>query len=127
MKFSGNYLTFLEYLNLGGTLKQTPFNLLEFEARKKIDVLTQNRLKNAETIPQEVKICEFNIIEKLVEYLDTQSGGKSSESVGSYSVSFKDIKQVIKEKNSEIEEIILDDLYGVIYNNEHIIYRGGNK
>lgn len=124
MEFSGQYLTFLEYLDLGGTLKQTPFNLSEFEARKKIDVLTQNRLKNAEDIPEEVKLCEYNIISKIDEYLKSNISGISSESTDGYSVTYKDIKQVIEEKNTEIEDIILTELYGVIYNNEHIIYRG---
>lgn len=124
MEFSGQYLTFLEYLDLGGTLKQTPFNLSEFEARKKIDVLTQNRLKNAEDIPQEVKLCEYNIISKVAEYLKNNISGISSESTDGYSVTYKDIKQVIEEKNTEIEDIILTELYGVIYNNEHLIYRG---
>ena len=124
MEFSGQYLTFLEYLDLGGTLKQTPFNLSEFEARKKIDVLTQNRLKKAEDIPQEVKLCEYNIISKVDEYLKNNISGISSESTDGYSVTYKDIKQVIEEKNTEIEDIILTELYGVIYNNEHLIYRG---
>ena len=59
MEFSGQYLNYSEYRLLGGTLDQTPFNLLEFEARKKIDERTQGRLKNVVEIPQEVKICMF--------------------------------------------------------------------
>ena len=38
MEFSGQYLTYLEYKALGGTLDQTPFNILEFEARRQIDI-----------------------------------------------------------------------------------------
>ena len=41
--FSGQYLTYLEYQSLGGTLEETPFNLLEYEARKQIDLRTQRR------------------------------------------------------------------------------------
>lgn len=127
MEFSGKYLTFLEYLDLGGTLKQTPFNLLEFEARRKIDGMTQNRLRNAdaEEIPYEVKLCMFNILETLKPYIEAKANGISSETVGSYSVTYKDIKQVVEEKSYEIDNIIIDYLYGIIFNNEHLIYSGG--
>ena len=47
MQFEGQYLTYPEYRSLGGTLDITPFNLLEFEARRKIDIETQSRLKGA--------------------------------------------------------------------------------
>ena len=46
MEFEGQYLTYEDYKGLGGTLDLMPFNLLEFEARKKIDINTKNRLKN---------------------------------------------------------------------------------
>ena len=46
MEFKGQYLTYEDYKALGGTLDLTPFNLLEFEARRRIDIKTQNRLKN---------------------------------------------------------------------------------
>ena len=55
MEFKGQYLSYNEYKALGGeTLDQMPFNLLEFEARRKIDSRTQNRLKNINSsdIPQ---------------------------------------------------------------------------
>ena len=48
MEFSGQYLTYEEYRALGGTLDLTSFNLLEFEARRQIDIKTFNRLKNVE-------------------------------------------------------------------------------
>ena len=42
MKFKGQYLTYQEYKGLGGTLELTPFNILEFEARRRIDEITHN-------------------------------------------------------------------------------------
>ena len=47
MEFEGQYLTYEEYIDLGGTLDLMPFNLLEFEARRKIDIRTQSRLKDS--------------------------------------------------------------------------------
>ena len=71
MEFSGQYLTYEEYRGLNGTLDITPFNLLEFESRRRIDKRTQNRLKdvNSKDIPQEVKLCVnklINIIKLLI-------------------------------------------------------------
>ena len=40
MEFSNQYLTYQEYLELGGSLEETPFNILELEAQKNIDKYT---------------------------------------------------------------------------------------
>lgn len=127
MEFKGQYLTYEEYKALGGTLDLSPFNLLEFEARKQIDLNTQNRLTNVETydIPQEVKVCIFKIIETVLKaYNEQLSRGKSSETVGSYSVTYTDAKEMIKNIKAEAEYLILTDLCGVNVNGEHILYRG---
>ena len=132
MEFEGQYLTYDEYIELGGTLEETPFNILEFEARKQIDLRTQNRLKNEETQSQDVKLCVFHLIEKINSYASTTgnaSGNISSESIDGYSISYltaNQISEVVKSKNSELQDIMLNDLYGVIVNNEHIIYNGAN-
>ena len=125
MEFSGQYLTYEEYRSLGGTLDLTPFNLLEFEARRKVDTRTQNRLKNEETIPQEVKLCIYNLIGTLETYINKQNRNVQSESVGEYSVSYSgNIKEIVESKNAELDDIILNNLYGVIVNGEHVIYNG---
>lgn len=132
MEFEGQYLTYQEYINLGGTLAETPFNLLEFEARNQIDLRTQNRLVGVDEIPQKVKICEFKLIEKLNDYLNqinqiNQNGNVSSENIDGYSVSYtssSQIKDIIASKQVEIDTMLLSGLYGVIVNNEHIIYNG---
>lgn len=126
MDFKGQYLTYQEYKGLGGTLDLTPFNVLEFEARRRIDELTYNRLVGGENIPDEVKMCEFAIINKVLKAYDEEIGrGKSSESVGSYSVSYNsDIKKLIEDKRTEIQDLISTDLFGVVYNGEHILYGG---
>ena len=66
MDFSGQYLTYAEYRDLGGTLDITPFNLLEFEARQNIDKYTFGRLKTLNNQVDEVKICVY----KIINYLD---------------------------------------------------------
>ena len=130
MSFENQYLTYDEYEELGGTLEETPFNLLEYEARKQIDIRTQNRLKNEDTIPDEVKLCCYHLIDRINSYSsasESASGNIANESTDGYSISYitaTQISEIIKSKNTELENIIMTDLYGVIVNNEHIIYNG---
>lgn len=130
MEFSGQYLKYDEYLELGGTLNLTPFNLLEFEARKKIDKKTQGRLKNVIKIPEEVKICMFALINSINSYGSSTSGNNkniASESTDGYSVSYVTggtIQEMVQSKSVELNDIINTYLVGVIVNGEHIMYAG---
>lgn len=134
MTFEGQYLTYAEYQTLGGSaIGEKPFNLLEFEARKQIDKNTLNRLKNVDTIPQEVKICDFNLINSIKSYVPDIQGNETtnknitSESTDGYSVSYinpTQIKDIVESKNNELADIITTDLFGVFVNGEHIIYMG---
>ena len=51
------YLTYDEYVNLGGSASQTAFLTLEFKARKQIDYLTANRVQDMQDVPNAVKLC----------------------------------------------------------------------
>lgn len=129
MKFDGQYLTYTEYKALGGSLDMTPFNLLEFEARRKIDERTLNRIKGIEEIPQEIKMCMFALINSLGSYSSESSNNKNiaSESVGSYSVSYVTggtIQEIVQSKNVELNDIITTYLMGVVVNGEHVLYVG---
>ena len=129
MEFSGQYLTYEDYKELGGTFDLMPFNLLEFEARKKIDIKTFGRLKNINynDLPQEVKICEYNLINTISSYINTTNKNITSENTDGYSVSYvspTQINEVIISKNNELDDIITTSLFGVIVNNEHLIYTG---
>ena len=132
MTFEGQYLTYAEYQALGGSaIGEMPFNVLEFEARKQIDARTFNRVKNSETIPQEVKICEYALINAINSYSNTSNtpGNKNiaSENTDGYSVSYitaDKISDVIRSKEDEMTDIIDTYLMGVIVNGEHAIYCG---
>lgn len=87
MEFKGQYLTYDEYKALGGLLDQTPFNLLEFEARKEVDKYTFNRLANLETQNQEVKLCIYALIEQ-INSNKANLNGIASESTDGYSISY---------------------------------------
>lgn len=136
MTFEGQYLTYLEYKDIveslgGSPMEEMPFNLLEFEARRKIDIRTQSRLKDVIEIPQEVKLCEYNLINSIESYLKTtyeaSNGNIASENTDGYSISYitaDRISEVVKSKNDELDDIIRTYLLGVIVNNEHIMYLG---
>ena len=68
MEISGQYLTYVEYKALGGTLAETPFKILEFEARQNVDKYTFGRLKELETQNQEVKLCIYKLLRVSCEY-----------------------------------------------------------
>ena len=133
MTFEGQYLTYIEYQNLGGSaIGEMPFNLLEFEARRQIDTRTFNRLKDSKNIPQEDKICEYNLINSINEFANSTSnvannGNVASESTDGYSISYitsDKISEIVKSKQDEINDIIRTYLLGVIYNGEHLMYIG---
>lgn len=135
MTFEGQYLTYAEYQELGGSaIGEMPFNILEFEARRQIDIRTFNRLKDLESedIPQEVKLCEYNLINSINNFANATdniatNGNVKSENTDGYSVSYigaSEISSVVKSKSDEIADIIKTYLLGVIVNDEHIMYCG---
>lgn len=129
MEFKGQYLAYQEYLALGGTLEEMPFNLLEYNARKKIDERTFGRLVDKGQEYQEVKLCVYNMITTLNSYssYDTQNKAISSESTDGYSISYGTPQKSITEaKNSELEDVINSYLANVIIDNVPVLYRGAD-
>ena len=137
MTFEGQYLTYLEYKSLvegegGSVMAEMPFNLLEFEARRQIDIRTFNRLKNGKNIPQEVKLCEYALINSINEFATSTSnvannGNIASENTDGYSVSYitaEKISDIVNSKQDEINNIIETYLMFVTYNGEHLMYIG---
>lgn len=56
------YLTFDEYEDYGGTLDETTFQDIEFEAECVINWWTFNRLQSERTYPEAVKRCMYKLI-----------------------------------------------------------------
>ena len=129
MEFKGRYLTYQEYLALGGTLDEMPFNLLEFNARKKIDERTFGRLIDKGQEYKEVKLCVYNMITTLNSYssYNTQNKAISSESTDGYSISYgTPQKSTTEAKNSELEDIIDTYLSNLIIDDVPVLYRGAD-
>ena len=56
------YLTYAQYTAWGGTMAEGVFPLAELKARKRIDALTQGRVANMTTVPQDVQAAMMEII-----------------------------------------------------------------
>lgn len=130
MEFTNQYLSYEEYEDLGGTLEEVPFNELEYECRRIIDSRTQNRLKDADEIPEEVKMLENKMIQDLQGYyvsLNKAQSGISSENTDGYSVSYissNEISQIVSSNIDVLQDLVSTYLFGVIVNNEHLLYIG---
>ena len=109
----GKYLTYTEYQGLGGTLDQTSFKLLEFEARQIIDKYTFGRLKELDTQNQEVKLCVYKLITLGNSYKasESQNKGVASENTDGYSISYtQTTNDTILAKNEEYKNVVRDYL-----------------
>ena len=128
MTIEGQYLTYQEYTELGGSLAEAPFKLLEFESRQIVDKYTFGRLQDLETQNQEVKLCIYKLIETLNSYYISQNENKaiSSENIDGYSISYANDKIGLeKAKNSELYDIVntyLSECY--LDDNTPYLYRG---
>lgn len=129
MEFNNQYLSYEEYKSLGGTLGEMPFNILELKARQIINGRTQNRLKDVEKIPQEVKICVYDLIQTINKYNNSNnstSSNISSENTDGYSVTYKSGTELTEEQKKQYDDVMETDLYGVIVDNTPILYLGVN-
>ena len=129
MEFNNQYLSYEEYKSLGGTLGEMPFNILELKARQIINERTQNRLKDIEKIPQEVKICVYDLINTMNKYNlsdNSTSSNISSENTDGYSVTYKSGTELTEEQKKQYDDVMETDLYGVIVDNTPILYLGVN-
>lgn len=132
------YLTFDEYQEYGGTLEETAYNQLEFEARAIIDYWTFNRLQKEEEYPEAVKRCVFKLISLIQDMqkataLDAQSSseftkaGIASESNDGVSTSYNTLsaKDAVDTIQKEYEDTIRMYLSGVKNSLGHrLLYRG---
>lgn len=134
------YLMFTEYQEYGGTLEETTYNQLEFEARAIIDYWTFNRLQNEEIYPEAVKRCVFKLVQlindkqKAMMIKDTQSNDSGETSIGitsesndgvSTSYNVLSAKEMLDTAQNEIKEIIYLYLSSVKNSLGHrVLYRG---
>ena len=123
------YLTYAEYVEMGGTLQNTAFSVAERKAEYMINSQsggrTGERIKLLEAVPQEVKDCVFDIVSLSEAYT---SGGRQiaseSQSQGGTSESYSYVTKSAEEIQSEKQSIIEMYLSGVMYKGVSLLYRG---
>lgn len=113
MEFNNQYLNYDEYKQLGGTLEEMPFNILEYKARKIVDKYTFGRLINLDTQIQEVKMCVYDLINLLNKNNTIKNSANSnsniaSENIDGYSVSY--VNNNTEESEKQNKSIVIDYL-----------------
>lgn len=120
------YLTYEEYLQIGGICDSTAFNRNITKATAIIDTETHKRVWNMETVPQEVKALCRDLVELYarnntsdkVVTSHSQSAGAVSESVSYATVSQGEVKEIA-------DNLVYDYLMSVTDDNgTPLLYRG---
>lgn len=133
------YLTYSEYTAYGGTLDETTFNDLAFEAASLIDWYTFNRLQKDTEFPEAIKRCMY----KLIQYITTQQqvngigantsvsnntgAGITSQSNDGVSVSYNVLsaRDVVETSKAQMGQIINQYLSAVVNSlGQKVLYRG---
>ena len=100
-----SYLTFEDYQGLGGQLPESDFTRHEYASRKEIDFHTHGRLEGIDPVPDALKMCTLELIEReLCGKLDGED--YISQSSGRLSVT----KESSKGKAQELIQKYLDGM-----------------
>lgn len=134
------YLTYDEYEEMGGTLDETTFTQLEYEARALVDWMTFDRLKNhmPDPEPDTLPYCMYVLIDFIYaknKAIESGSGDEETQAVGSIShqendgvkVSYNVLsaRQAIVLAQSEMGKVVKRYLQGVRDSLGHkVLYRG---
>lgn len=86
------YLTFNEYMEMGGNVSESAFNRYEFMAEKEIDRETFSRIKTLTSIPKAVKMLVYELVQ-INAKSDVSEDRVTSESVGDWSKTYADVKE----------------------------------
>ena len=118
------YLTFDQYINLGGNLMETAFNRFEFKARQLINNATFSRLVNYDLSEDKktrevVERCMYELIDFISKYDITQVTPVQSVSNDGVSKTFAKI-----EATYETNSLINLFLSNVVVNGVPLLYLG---
>ena len=94
-----------------------------------------------EEIPQDVKLCVNKMMNTISNYIDStnsnphsSNGNIASENTDGYSVSYvttdqilEKAQEIIKSKNVEIEDIMMNYLSTTVVNGESLLYLGARQ
>lgn len=132
------YLTFTEYQNMGGTLDETAFTDLEFEAEAVIDWYTFNRLQKDTNYPEKLKQCMYKLIQMAQQRQQVMIAGEpvdsdevnaaiASRSNDGVSISYNIISasELFDKLKTEMGDVVQKYLNGVVNElGRKVLYRG---
>ena len=121
------YLTYEQYVNIGGALDSAAFNRHIVHACRVVDNETHNRVASMESVPESVQYC----VRDLVDYFATANTAKAnvaSRSQSAGSVSESESYKSFDDMYGDICNILYDYLLSEIdATGKTILYRGSGK
>ena len=120
------YLTYEEYLNIGGICDLTAFNRNIDRACGIIDNATHNRIECMAEVPQRAKALCRDLIEYFAEnFGSSKQISNHSQSAGGVSESESFVIRSIEERAGEIDDMVKDYLLNEVDDNgTPLLYRG---
>lgn len=108
-----NYLTYEEYVSIGGILDTTAFSRNIDRTCSVIDNATFNRVHDMAEVPQKVKVCCRDLVEYIAtnKAVNEKSVASWSESAGAVSESVSYTTKTEDEMQSDTQSILYDYLY----------------
>ena len=117
------YITFEEYVSLGGKCTEDTFPLLQYDIETLMDFVTENRLSklldDLGYVPEEVKMLEVQLV-------NTSSSTSSKEGVSSYSNGIESFSYDTSKSSLDImEETVSKKMFQYLYTKyPELFYRG---
>ena len=123
------YLTYEEYLNIGGICDLTVFNRFSDRAFGIVDNATHNRIEYMLEVPQRAKALCRDLVEYLARNDTTEIAVTSrSQSAGGVSESESYVTKTADDVYSDIQNMIYDYLLNVTDDNgTSLLYRGCSR
>ena len=119
------YLTYEEYITIGGTLDLTAFNRNIDRACAMVDVRTQSRLKKFEVIPDIVKVVCRDLVEYITENkVEKPNVSSRSQSAGGVSESESYTVKTAVDFSADLDRIFEALIPDETANGVSIMYRG---
>lgn len=74
-----SYISYEDYKELGGTLPEDAFTILERKAQRTLDTITFDRIKHLTVIPDVVREVLVEFIDRMNDRETTEGGGKVTQ------------------------------------------------
>lgn len=122
------YLTYEEYIQMGGTISSAAFVRFEYKARAYIDRITHNRIRDETPVRESVKHAMFDVIE-LCSQRETMDAGSTSVGITSksndgVSVTYADAVSAKRQWSERFGRVAVEFLADEVKNGVPLLYGG---